>query len=134
MKKPAVAVFLLLAAGPVAADEAVNCTDPQTQMDMNICSSEDYKAADSALNAAYRKAMAAMKETDTYLPEDSRGAADALLAAQRAWLTYRDKACASESFLVKGGSMEPMIVSECMTRITKERTAALDELAQGMGN
>ncbi|MEJ8573948.1 lysozyme inhibitor LprI family protein [Microbaculum marinum] len=125
---------LLLAPGVALADEKPDCANPQTQLDMTICSNEDYKAADSELNAAYKKAMASMKETDSYLPEGEKGAAKALLAAQRAWIEYRDRACESETFLVKGGSMEPMIYAECMTRITRERTAALEDLAQGMGN
>jgi len=53
-----VAAEALLAPGAALADEKVDCTDPQTQMDMNICSDKDYKAADAALNAAYEKASA----------------------------------------------------------------------------
>jgi uncharacterized protein YecT (DUF1311 family) len=134
MKMKMTAIALLLAPGAALADDKVDCTDPQVQIEMNYCAEQDYKAADTALNAAYKTAMAAMKETDSYLPEDMKGAADALLAAQRAWIPYRDKACASAGYVVRGGSMEPMIIYQCMARITKERTAELNDLAQGMGN
>ena len=132
----AIAVLMVpqLLSGMALADDKADCADAKTQLELNVCASQDYKAADAALNAAYKKAMASMKDTDSYLPKGEKNAADALLAAQRAWIDYRDKACEAETFQVKGGSMEPMIYAECMTRITRERSAALDELAQGMGN
>jgi len=128
------AIALFLAPVMAVADDKVDCSDPQVQMEMNYCAEQDYKAADAVLNTAYKKAMASMKETDSYLSDDMKGAADALLAAQRAWIPYRDKACASAGYIVRGGSMEPMIIYQCMARITKERTAELNDLAQGMGN
>jgi len=120
--------------GAALADDKVDCTDPQVQMEMNYCAEQAYKAADAKLNTTYKAAMKAMKQIDSYLEGDQKGAADALLAAQRDWIPYRDKACAAEGYMVQGGSMQPMIIYECLERLTKERTTNLEILVKGMGN
>lgn len=134
MKKIAALIAFLIAPSAALAEDKVDCTDPQAQMEMNYCAEQDYKAADAALNVAYKAAMKAMKEIDSYLEGDQKGAADALLAAQRDWIPYRDKACTSEGYMVQGGSMQPLIIYECLERLTKARTANLEILVKGMGN
>ncbi|MTI44010.1 uncharacterized protein YecT (DUF1311 family) [Roseibium hamelinense] len=123
-----------LPAGNAAAQKSVDCKSPETQTDMNHCAAQDWKAADGKLNEAYKKAMASMKKTDSYLPKDQKGAADTLRDAQRDWIPFRDKACASYGFLARGGTMEPMLVANCKTEVTQQRTKQLEELAQGLGN
>ncbi|MBA4612856.1 DUF1311 domain-containing protein [Stappia taiwanensis] len=103
-------------------------------MEMTYCAELDWQAADKKLNAAYATAMAAMRQTDSYLDGSMKGAADALKAAQRAWIPFRDKACASYGFLARGGTMEPMLIYQCRADLTRERTADLKELATGLGN
>ncbi len=134
MKTILAALFIGLVPAVALADDKPDCSDPQTQMDMNFCAGEAYKAADKTLNTTYQAAMKAMKDIDSYLPADQKGAADALLAAQRAWIPFRDKACIAEGYMVEGGSMQPMIEAECQTRLTKERIADLKILIKGMGN
>ena len=54
----------------------------------------------------------------------------ALLACQRAWLTYRDAQCLIEGYAARGGSMEPMLLSGCIARLTMARTQALRDLIE----
>lgn len=121
-----------------AQDEPqVDCAKAETQADMNICANKDYEAADTELNAVYKKAMVAMKDTDKELGEiDANyvGAVDALKKAQRAWIDYRDGQCELAGFEARGGSMEPMLVSGCLADLTKKRTEELKGLTQGAGN
>ncbi len=130
---PVSAVFLLSGfvsfAGldPVAA-QTLDCTAPQTQIEMTMCAGQDYAKADAELNTVYRQARAAMKSYDTNLPPGQRGAAEALLAAQRAWIPFRDAACKAEGYPFEGGSIQPMIVSECLARLTRRRTEDLRAL------
>lgn len=105
----------------------INCKSPQTQLDMNICAQRDFENADGILNNEYAKARDYMKSLDENLPAQSQGAAKALLNAQRAWISYRDLACAAEGFVVKGGTMEPMVISGCKERLTRQR---IDDLKQ----
>lgn len=123
--------LLLAAAAPANPDW--NCTDPQAQQEMNWCAAQEYAKADAALNAQWKKTAAAMKERDSDLDRshDTRpGHFDTLLAAQRAWLTYRDKHCASEGYYARGGSMEPLLVGTCKVRLTQARTQQLKDLTE----
>ena len=123
-------VFLaaFLASVSLCAAEEVDCENAQTQMDMNICADKDYQQADKALNAAYKKAVAAAREMDDNVKDMGEayvGAVDALKRAQRAWIGYRDGQCEFAGFEARGGSMEPMLVSGCLADLTRKRT---DEL------
>ena len=129
-----IAALLLLAAAPAEAEET--CANPQTQLMMNTCSYQDFERADAAMNAQWRLTMAAMKRYDQTLDrkyDRQPGYAETLLAAQRAWLTYRDQHCLSESFYARGGSMAPMLVSGCKASLTDARTKQLKELAETDG-
>jgi len=117
----AVAVGLLLGAftvTPVQAQTAEDCVAPEAQQEMNACAAREYDKADDALNAAWIPAKAFADEI---------GQGTSLLAAQRAWLTYRDLACEAHSSPFKGGSLRPLIRSTCLSELTVERTAMLLE-------
>lgn len=106
-----------LFAQPAAAQD---CDAAQTQADMTECSGQDYKSADKALNAEYKRAEAALDKSVGLLLRD----------AQRAWISFRDKACKAEGALYGGGSMQPMVIADCMTRLTQRRTEDLKLLSQ----
>src|SRR5690606_1177340 len=58
---------------------------------------------------------------------------DTLLEAQRAWLRFRDAQCLSESFMARGGSMQPMLDSQCKTYLTvPHRAVAQPRRGAGM--
>ena len=123
---------LILAASP-PAEPQWNCEKPVAQQEMNYCAGQDYEKADAALNAQWKKTAAEMKQRDADLDRtyDKRpGYFDTLLQAQRAWLKYRDAHCASEGYLFRGGSMEPLMVSTCKTALTEERTKQLQFLIE----
>lgn len=121
--------FLLLITGLFATTAAsagqIDCSGAETQTEMTICAGEDYSRADAALNAAWKKVRAHMRETDAHLPPNLRGAADALLKGQRAWITYRDGHCETIGYYARGGSLEPMLVASCLADITRHRTEEL---------
>ena len=122
MRKILIALGLL--ASPLAAQE-VDCTNATNQMEMNFCAAQFYGYADEDLNLAYKLAMAQAKEMDKYIAADELPSATMLRDAQRAWITYRDLACAAESTLVRGGSMEPLMYYSCLERETRSRTESL---------
>lgn len=122
-------VGLCLFCAPVFAQD-VNCDDAYTQRDMNICAHQEYQQEDAWLNAAWGPAMAQMREFDSYVSDAEKGAADTLLQAQRAWITYRDLACKAEGWRVHGGSLEPLFVSACLAALTKERRLMLQEIVE----
>ena len=124
------AVLLLLAlAAPTAA---------QTQADLNRRSAGGYQAADAALNAEYRRAMTHMAAEDKGRADDLRRGfvkpdgdptyQAALLASQRAWLAYRDRQCTLAGFEFRGGSASSMARGQCLTDLTRARTAELRQI------
>jgi uncharacterized protein YecT (DUF1311 family) len=122
--------LMLLASA--AQDPEIDCENPQYQVEMNFCAGKEYDAADAALNAQWKLTVAEIKRRDKDIDRsyDSQPTGyDTLLAAQRAWIAYRDQHCLSASFIARGGTMAPMLLSGCMARLTKERTAELEELA-----
>ncbi|SDF11457.1 Uncharacterized conserved protein YecT, DUF1311 family [Celeribacter baekdonensis] len=109
-------LILIAFCGPALAEEPqVDCDNAMTQTDMNICSYQDYQAADAVLNETYAWAMDRAK---TY----GDTAADALRSAQRAWIPYRDAACDAEAVLYEGGSIQPLIMNSCLANLTRQRT------------
>lgn len=116
---------LCLSAGPAFAQD---CADAMTQSELNQCAFEGWEVADAQLNEAYQAAMALLKSWDADLSEDERGGALALREAQRAWITFRDRACAAEGYAMKGGSAEPLLIYGCMRQLTEERTAHLSAM------
>lgn len=123
--------LMLLAAA--AEEPEFDCDNPQYQIEMNHCAYRDYEAADAALNVQWKLTSAKMKQIDaefdgTY--DNRPGYHDTLLAAQRAWLTYRDRYCESEGYSMRGGSAESMVISGCRATLTRERTEQLKALVE----
>lgn len=129
------ALALLLAG---AASVAPDCANAVVQQELNYCAAQDFHAADAALNAQWTITAAEMRRRDDELTqadrevrrEDWPGHFATLLAAQRAWLIYRDNHCDGEGYAAFGGSMEPMLVALCRAALTRERTQQLLELTR----
>lgn len=115
------AVAAVLAAGapfaalPVRADPAVNCKDPRTTYEMNVCAGRDFTKADTALNALYKQLYG---KYDT-------GNRTLLQAAQRSWIKFRDDECAYETALTAGGTIHSTMVTNCETELTLDRIKRL---------
>ena len=123
-----ISALLLLAAEP-----QWNCKDPQAQQEMNMCAHIDFQRADAEMNAQWRSVVAAEREADKSIDrsyDQQPKHYDTLLAAQRAWLTFRDQTCLLESFEARGGSMQPMLDSGCKARLTRERTKQLKSMVE----
>ena len=112
--------FCLIITG--AAAQADNCDTTMAQQEMNRCADLAFQAADGELNDAYADAVAFARELDS---AGAGGVEDRLRKAQRAWVAYRDAACDADAFLFDGGSMQPLIYSSCLSRLTELRRADL---------
>jgi uncharacterized protein YecT (DUF1311 family) len=87
-------------------------------MELDVCTDQQFKAADTALNQTYA-------EIQKRLADDADGK-KRLTVAQKAWIGFRDAECDFQTFNAKDGSIYPMIVSECLTAMTKKRTEELN--------
>ena len=97
----------------------VDCANASDQATMNQCAGQDYKAADRELNAVYQQITGRLKDN----PDGKK----LLVSAQRAWIGFRDAECKFSSSGVTGGSVYPLIYSNCMTAVTKVRVEALKQ-------
>ena len=129
----AAAALLLLAASSGEVDD-LDCDNAQTQADMNLCAAREFEAADAELNRQWTATTARMRALDAEVDgefDQQPCHFDTLLEGQRAWLKFRDAQCLSESFMARGGSMQPMLASQCRTYLTVLRTEQLRSLAAG---
>jgi uncharacterized protein YecT (DUF1311 family) len=110
------AMLLALATNP--------CASAQTQADLDVCWRDRATQADAQLNAAYKKAG-----TDLHaMGIDPK----VLVPVQLAWISARDKTCAFEESMNAGGSIAPMMYSECVDRMTRARTARITNLVTSL--
>src|SRR5262245_3185360 len=116
MRLTASIIFFGMLAG-MPASLAANCNDSSNQMQLNICADQDFKAADKALNATYQ-------EITKQMSQDAEGK-KRLVAAQKAWIGFRDAECAFQTGNSIDGSIYPMLVGICKTTLTKKRTLDL---------
>lgn len=100
-----------------ATAQSPNCRNPQTQTEMNICAGRDYQNADRKLNQVYRQLLPKLQGTRR----------QKLISAQQAWIRFRDASCTFERTQAEGGTMEPMLYSGCLTKLTEVRTKELSE-------
>ena len=125
---------------PVAAEaqtDELDCDNAQTQVEMTSCAGLAYEAADDDLNALWPDVVAqarAMDEANADLIRE-RGVpttVEALRSAQRAWIAFRDAECSYEAYQAFGGTMQPMLGSLCLERLTRERIATLKTLLDAL--
>lgn len=124
-----------LLATAALADDLPDCVDPQSQMEMTYCAGVDYEKADADLNAIWPDIVAAAKANDEYVADMARDRGvpttlEALRTAQRAWIKFRDAQCEYEAYEVFGGTMQPMVGSLCLARLTRERIQLLSSALQ----
>ncbi|MBV7554671.1 DUF1311 domain-containing protein [Pseudomonas sp. PDM28] len=92
---------------------AVDCDNASDQATMNQCAAQQNAAADKELNALYQQITSRFKGN----PDNKK----LLVGAQRAWVAFRDAECKFSASGVEGGSVYPLIYSNCVTELTKAR-------------
>jgi uncharacterized protein YecT (DUF1311 family) len=115
----AIGVVLLVVIGIARSAGSLDCDNANTTVDMKQCAQIEYDKADKELNDAYKKVMTAVKASGN--PK----AKDKLVAAQRAWIDFRDKDCAFEASVFEGGTIYGLIYTGCLTTRTQTRTQEL---------
>ena len=106
--------LVLAQVSPVNADD---CENAETQVMMNECANEALKRSDSQLNAVYKQIEALLKSDGDKTKM--------LIAAQRAWIAYRDAECKFAASGVAGGSVYPSVYAGCLDNLTKARIGDL---------
>ena len=111
-------LVLILITAFTSAARADECDDAVDQPTLNACADQSFKKADVELNAVYKKLQSRKM--------DDAQAGKLLIAAERAWVAFRDAECEFDAADNIGGTIYPMIYSGCLERLTKARTEQLD--------
>lgn len=109
---------LLLMMGAPAFGQTLDCSDRSAipQIALTQCAAQDAAFWDGLLNNAYQQVIARSDaDTERNLRE-----------AQRAWITFRDLTCEMEMARYTGGTIAPMILQDCMARLTERRARDLE--------
>ena len=120
------ALALPLSGVPLTVAEAGPCDHGETNAGLIECRNWTFKQADARLNREYNKTMAILRAYDA--DTGTRGA-PALVAAQRAWITFRDKDCDVPNALgIDLWTIGPVTPLDCLVERTETRTRELAEL------
>lgn len=120
-----------------AAQVCMN-TDPeqnQTTFGMMSCFLGERDAWDVLLNVEYQNARGFAQSMDEQDKEFFPAYAvrdDQVLAAQRAWVAFRDANCSMAYGLWGAGSMRQIAGAQCVMRMTAEQTIALRDYQDAM--
>jgi uncharacterized protein YecT (DUF1311 family) len=95
------------------------CDNPITQKDMTYCAGWQFNKDDQGLNNVYSR----LRESYAEIPK----AKTALTKAQRAWVAFRDAECKLEAVGEEGGTAEPMVFNQCLSRLTQLRLLQLQK-------
>jgi uncharacterized protein YecT (DUF1311 family) len=94
--------------------------DSGVTMSMKICAGYRWRLQDARLNAVYQKARDKARQM---------GYEASLVKAQRAWVAYRDAACANEGEMgAGGGSAQGLYELSCLEGLTKDRTQRIEDM------
>ena len=129
-------------AAPACLGEASGgCMDASehgfTTMGMAECTMLEEEAWDRWLNVAYRALRADLAGRDAEAAESALGAGasreGALVAAQRAWIAFRDAECGLRWTLDQEGTIRSLSYSGCQLSFTAARALELRDMAGGPG-
>jgi uncharacterized protein YecT (DUF1311 family) len=94
----------------------------QTQTDMNESAYKAFQREDAKLNALYVKLLHSYNPKD----EDEGRTYKKIIAAEKAWITYRDaQADMDASMEAEGGSVYPTVFSNACASLTDERIKSI---------
>ncbi|MFT3730764.1 MAG: DUF1311 domain-containing protein [Hyphomicrobium sp.] len=111
-----------------AAAQTIDCGKAMTTVELNFCADKEYQTADKALNDTYQMAIKSTRARNMEKPYDAGSFEEALRAAQRAWVAYREAQCKGVVPQVSaGGTITTSAVLGCMTTLTLQRTKELKD-------
>ena len=102
------------------AQTQVNCNNPRGDIEVRACIRLRYEAADLRLNQVYQQIIPTLSSEERAL----------LVEAQRGWIQLRDNNCEFEVYRSRMGTGYRGFLNECLERMTKQRTAELENYLQ----
>ena len=110
-------LFALIVLATTGVASAADCAHATSQRQMEECAGLALQKADGQLNAVYKQIVNRLK--------NDKPATALLVAAETAWIHFRDAECAFSSSASAGGTIYPMVVDGCLERLTLVRVKEL---------
>ncbi|GAB3540359.1 hypothetical protein GCM10027443_38140 [Pontibacter brevis] len=107
--------FIFTFCATAQGTQKLNCDNPRTQAEMYACATQAFQEADNKLNQVCKEVMAQLTPEQKAL----------LVKAQKSWLVVRDSHCKLYEQFYAGGSMMPLMVSNCARELTENRSKEL---------
>lgn len=113
-----VVTFLPLFAAGQALQMDADCGNAKTTAAMRSCENGRYQKADKNLNAIYTELASRL---------DSTGR-QKLVAAQTAWIRFRDANTDFQADIARGGTISPLVKITALADMTETRIAELKQI------
>ena len=105
-------IIALALAAPCAPALALDCARAITTADTNACAHQAQQRTEAKLNQVYQALLKSLDTPDeAYGPEQPKAK---LIAAQRAWVTFRERDCDAVFALYAGGTMRTVMKIGCL--------------------
>ncbi len=112
-----------------ASAQQPDCASPKFGWEIAVCSYRDFKRVDLEMNEEWKLVLKAMRDRDKQIDRKADRAPsfeDTLVAAQRAWLRFRDQHCLLVSLDARGGNSTQLdLANSCKEELSKARTEQL---------
>jgi uncharacterized protein YecT (DUF1311 family) len=95
--------------------QQLNCNNPGSNVEYKECAHRAYEQADRRLNQVYQQLRSKLSGAERKQLAD----------AELAWIQFRDQNCSFEVYPSRGGTGYGGFLSECLERMTKQRTTDL---------
>lgn len=111
-----------LFAVPALAGDPPGCADLSSNVEIGQCTAEAFKKADGELNAIWPKVLASIDAQADYMPPDALKTWKAtVIAAQKAWVTFKENDCGAVEYEWWGGSGSGIAETTCLYAHTAQR-------------
>ena len=118
----------LLLAPPAFGDDVIpGCENASSNVEIGNCTYAAYQKADKALNAFWPKVLASIDAADYVPTADRKTWKETVIAAQRAWVTFKEEDCAAVEYEWWGGSGAGIAEATCLYDRTTRRLEQLED-------
>lgn len=123
-----IAAIALAVAGPALAQDIPGCENASSNVELGTCAQAAYQRADKELNDLWPKVLSYIDGQGDYMPSDALQKWKAtIIAAQKAWVTFKESDCAAVEYEWWGGSGAGIAETSCLYAHTAQRVEDLKE-------
>jgi uncharacterized protein YecT (DUF1311 family) len=128
MRRLTIAAFAFACAVPAIAQDVPGCDNATSNVEIGNCVYAAYQKADKELNDIWPKVLAYIDTQSDYVPPDALQKWKAtIVAAQKAWVSFKESDCGAVQFEWWGGSGAGIAETSCLYAHTAQRVDDLKE-------